>query len=263
MQIQQRAEFHPAHRAPPPAIAALQSSIVHLFGHDVLPRLVKPRADGYAGQVANFAQLAASGDAAGLSAAVTTLLDQGMRADHICQTYLTDVARRLGDLWMDDRCTFIEVTLGAILLQNELRRIAPRLPHREVEGRGRSALMLAAPGEQHAFGIAMLAEFFRAAGWSVEELVDAEEATATLAAAEFGLVAISVAGASNALALAPFIAALRAASRQRHLVVMVGGNAINAEPSLLPLLGADATAPDAATALQRAETLVGLMGLSA
>jgi methanogenic corrinoid protein MtbC1 len=65
------------------------------------------------------------------------------------------------------------------------------------------------------------------------------------------------------MALPPFIARLRAASRYRQLVVMVGGAALNAEPSLLALLGADATAPDAATALHRAEALVTLLATHA
>lgn len=247
-------------RAPPPAVFALKSSIASLFGQDVLPRLARPREEGHGAQIATLARAAASGDAAGLSGAISQLLDQGLRAEHICQVYLTDIAAKLGDFWMEDRCSFVEVTLGVILLQNELRRLAPRLPHQHKEGSGRSALMLAAPGEQHGFGLAMMAEFFRAAGWNVEELADSAEAPGRLAAEEFGLVAISVACASRALLLPPFIGALRSASRQPHLVVMVGGAALKAEPSLLPLLGADATAPDAASALQRAEALVSLMG---
>ena len=262
MQAQRHIGGQSPRRMPPPAVAALQTSIVRLFGQSVLPLLARSRTDVHASKVASLAESAARGDAGALRAAIDRLIRDGVKAEQICQTYLTDVARRLGDLWVEDRCSFIEVTLGAILLQNELHRIAPRLFQSDAEGLGRSALMLTAPGDRHSLGIRMLAEFFRAGGWLVEELSDSDDAAGRLAATEFGMVAITVADTTAALDLAPFIARLRAASRQPRLVVMVGGSAINAQPSLLPMLGADATAPDAASALQRAEALVGMMRAS-
>lgn len=259
MQPQQQAMFR---QAPPPAVVALQSSITQLFGSDVLPRLVRPSEADHAARIDSLAQMAAAGEEVALRRFVDRMLRQGETPHQVCQLYLTDIARRLGDFWLEDRCTFVDVTLGVILLQGELRRLAPRLPAALDGEAGHAALMLTAPGENHGFGLAMLAEFFRAGRWAVEE-VDAAEATARLAEVPFGLVAISVAHADRALELPPFIAALRRASCQPRLVVMVGGAALNAHPSLLPLLGADATAPDAASALARADALVTLMAEAA
>jgi methanogenic corrinoid protein MtbC1 len=247
---------------PPPALAALQTSLVKVFGDDVLPRLKRPPAPAASLRGEGMARLAVQGQGAALADEVQCLLDQGTGAEDICQVYLTDAARLMGEWWASDRCGFVEVTLGVILLQDELHRLAPRLRRRSPEGFGRSALMLPAPGEQHGFGLSMVAEFFRASGWNVEES-HAGDALSRLAEADFALVALTVGTPDRAMALPPFIARLRAASRYRRLVVMVGGAAINAEPSLLPLLGADATAPDAASALHRAEALVTLLAAHA
>lgn len=250
-------------REPPPvALRALQTSLAKVVGSDVLPRLRRQAVSRPLPRGEAMARFAAGGDAAGLAACVQALLDEGMVAEDICQLDLTDAARLMGEWWATDRNSFVEVTLGVILLQDELHRLAPRLRRRMPEGFGQSALMLPAPGEQHGFGLSMVAEFFRASGWNVEE-THGGDAESRLASADFALVALTAATPDRAMALPPFIARLRAASRYRQLVVMVGGAALNAEPSLLPLLGADATAPDAATALHRAEALVTLLATHA
>lgn len=255
--------MHPLQRAAvrdtqPPALAALQTRITQLFGQNVLPRLARPAEVVHAEEIDSLARMAAAGDESGLRQFFSHQLLRGASPDVLCQLYLTDIARRLGDFWLEDRCTFVEVTLGVILLHAELRRLAPRLARQSPTDGGHAALMLTAPGEQHSFGLAMMAEFFRAGGWAVEE-VQAVEAAPRLAEAAFDLIAISVAHSDRALALPSFVAGLRRASRRSRIVVMVGGAAFNQQPSLLALSGADATAPDAGTALYRADALVSLM----
>jgi hypothetical protein len=55
--------------------------------------------------------------------------------------------------------------------------------------------------------------------------------------------------------VAEFVRAIRQASRNRLVAVMVGGPVLVARPELAVLMGADATANDGPMAVQRAEHL--------
>jgi MerR family transcriptional regulator, light-induced transcriptional regulator len=204
--------------------------------------------------------MAARGEAETLGAAIGRKRAAGQTSEHLCLTLLTLIARRLGEWWEDDRCTFVEVTLGMILLHQQLRALAPGMALGTSIGGGRSALMMTAIGSQHSMGIAMVAEFFRAGGWAVvDDTIDTkEDLIARVTDQWFGLVAISVGSSQNIPSLADHVAAIRAYSRNPHIAVMLGGPALLAQPEIAAVAGADATAPDAAEALRRAESLVAL-----
>ena len=69
----------------------------------------------------------------------------------------------------EDLCNFTDVTVGLGRLQRVLRELSPafgRAVEHPIEGRTRSACC-PCPGEQHTFGLVMVGEFFRRAGWDV------------------------------------------------------------------------------------------------
>jgi methanogenic corrinoid protein MtbC1 len=206
---------------------------------------------------------AAEGDAESLTAAVNQMRRLGRSNQQICLTVLTAVARRLGEWWEEDRCGFVEVTLGMLLLHQMLRELGPGLRRGRLDHPARTALMLPLPGEQHGFGIAMVAEFFRAAGWHVSE--DGGRGLRGLARRVgeewFGVVALSCGVRERLAALPAAVATVRAHSLNPNVAIMVGGAALAGDPALAASCGADATAADAAEALHRAERLVGLMAL--
>lgn len=230
-------------------------------GQNVIPLLSELRQPMDVAEVERLTASLTRGESEALRRTIEQRRTEGQSSEQLCLTLLTLLARRLGEWWEQDRCTFVEVTLGMIVLHEQLRGLGRGLPSSARIGAGRSALMMPTIGNQHSMGIAMVAEFFRAGGWAiVDDPVDSEAALiARVAEQWFGLVAISVASADAVPGLAPQIAAIRRHSRNPDVAVMLGGPALLAEPGLASAVGADATAPDAAEALRRAEALVALM----
>ena len=242
-------------------LGVISRQIEIAIGQDVLPLLAELRQPVDVAEIERLTGLAARGDSAGLSAAIQQKRQSGQTSEQLCLTLLTLVARRLGEWWEDDRCTFVEVTLGMIALHEQLRILAPGFAPAHLIGGGRSALMMSAIGSQHSLGIAMVSEFFRAGGWAVvDDPIDSTAALIDCVSSQwFGLVAISLGSAANLSELTKDIAAIRAHSRNREIAVMLGGPALLAQPDIASAAGADATAPDAPEALRRAESLVALM----
>lgn len=257
----------PLRRAP--SASALVQRRIGTFHHHVAtvferPFLLRPAESRLTPDRAELERLtafAAGGDQQSLTAAVNKMRRLGQSNQQICLLVLTAVARRLGEWWQEDRCGFVEVTLGMLLLHQMLRELGPGLRRGRMDHPARVALMLPMPGEQHGFGIAMVAEFFRAAGWQVSE--DGGRGLRGLARRVgeewFGVVALSCGVRERLGELPAAVATIRAHSCNPDVAIMVGGAALAGNPAIAASCGADATAADAAEALHRAEQLVGLM----
>ncbi len=93
---------------------------------------------------------------------------KGIAVETIYLELLAPVARHLGSLWEQDLCDFTEVTIGLGRLHQVLRELSPGFSQSVGHaGNGRRILLLPSPGEQHTFGLVMVSEFFRHAGWDV------------------------------------------------------------------------------------------------
>lgn len=242
-------------------LGVISRQIELAIGQDVIPLLSELRQSVDVAEIERLTASVSRGEREALDTVMAHRRAEGQTSEHLCLTVLTLIARRLGEWWEEDRCTFVEVTLGMIVLHQQLRDLAPGMLPASTIGGGRSALMMSAIGSQHSMGIAMVAEFFRAGGWAiVDDSIDSlETLTARVSEQWFGLVAISVGSNDNLAGLAGQIAAIRQHSRNREVAIMLGGPALLAQPGLAAAAGADATAPDAAEALRRAEALVALM----
>ena len=212
-----------------------------------------------AGFIAAFAAELIRGDNAAIRLRIEGLSQDGLPAESICLQVLAPAARHLGDLWNEDRCSFLDVTTGTVLLHGIMNGLRPALAYSAVDGvRPRCAMLVTAPGEQHRFGLAMLAEFFRNDSWQVSLPTGRSIAQiAALAAARpIDMVGFSAGSDRKLGALAACIAALRASSLNPDILVMVGGPIFVARPDLVPLVGADATAANAEEAVHRAASLL-------
>jgi methanogenic corrinoid protein MtbC1 len=184
---------------------------------------------------------------------------RGASLESICMDLLAPAARRLGDLWSDDRADLIEVTLGLCRLQTLLRDFSHE--HRdEVDLRvqGRSVLLVPAPGEQHTFGLQLLAELFRRARWDVWAAFPSSDAELLelVARERFALIGFTVGCESRLTGLAARIKAVRRASRNKAVGILVGGRVFSEHPEHAAAVGADATAADGPRAVQIASNLV-------
>jgi MerR family transcriptional regulator, light-induced transcriptional regulator len=209
-----------------------------------------------------LARLLVGEDAAVALAYVDAIRAQGTPLGSIYLDLLAPAARRLGTLWTEDRCTFFEVTLGLCALHQVLRQLAPGAVRGATDAEPqRRVLLVPAPGEQHTFGLIMVGEFFRRAGWDVRfETPETIGHLSRLVRGEwFAVVGMSVGCDTPLKCVAPAILAARRASCNRAVGVMVGGSLVNARPDLVSLLGADATAGDGRRAVQQAEGVVRLL----
>jgi methanogenic corrinoid protein MtbC1 len=124
-------------------------------------------------------------------------------------------------------------------------------------------LLLPAAGEQHSFGLVMVAEFFRQAGWDVccGVGVSIDDSIAMVHEQSYSVFGLSLSGENHLDATAQQIRAMRRASKNRAIGALVGGNVFVDHPEYVSMLGADATAVDGQQAVAQAHNMVGLLGI--
>lgn len=253
-------------------VAAVDEPLTEIIESAILPRLmaahgvmpaVRPRSDGadrfMATDVQALAPLAMHIEADALLDHVDALLRQGVSIDSLFVDLLAPAARQLGVLWEEDRCDFIEVTMGLWRLQEVVRELSARFPPDRRAGGANQALFAAMPGDQHSFGTVMIDETFRHHGWRTDVALDPTNAELLEHVARdwFDVVGLTVSCDCHIEPLPSLIRALRSVSRNPRIVVMVGGRVFLEDPVLAIEVGADGTAADAVQAVMVAGGLVG------
>ena len=198
-------------------------------------------------EIAALARCAVGGRPEPMFDSLTALLQSGVTPEALCLDVLAPAARHLGDLWLQDECHFVDVTIGVARLHQALRRLAPLVRARAGRAmRVRSILMVPVPGEQHHFGLAMAADFFRRAGWSVSSGMSPrlEALRALVRARYFDVVGFSASCDRHAEMLASALRQVRQSSLNTAVVTMVGGPLFALQPELAIQLGADAVATE-------------------
>lgn len=210
-------------------------------------------------RVPDFTQLVLSGSQEEVAAFVERLRAEGASLEAVFLNLLAPTARRLGQMWESDHCDFTAVTIGLWRLQRALHDLSPAFQiDAEMAHPARSVVLTAMPGEQHTFGLSMVAEFFRRAGWDVIDgpVATASELLSSLRLHAVGVIGISVSGERHLESLTLLIRDIRRASRHRELRVIVGGAVFIDHPEFVRQVGADGTATDARQAVALAESLV-------
>jgi methanogenic corrinoid protein MtbC1 len=244
-----------------PKLPASKEPLVRALQRELIPRLARAYRPSLARLTAQdvdtFTQDLLQGGERSLTARLESFRQRGFGSEVLCLDLLAPSARRLGELWNDDRCDFASVTIGVSQLQRLMRLLGTGWAPGG-QGAGLRVLLMQPPQEQHSFGLAMVAEFFRAAGWGVAGGVGdmAVTAAARTQAHHFDAVGFSVGGETQLEWLAQQIAAVRLASRNPQIVVMVGGPLFVLQPHWARDLGADLCVPSAQEAPGRAEQLV-------
>jgi methanogenic corrinoid protein MtbC1 len=252
------------------ADAEYAQSLTALIESEIIPRMMvahatRPSApaDGStviaAHEIEAFAPLVMQVEADELLVHVESLIGRGVAFESVLVDLLAPTARLLGEFWNDDRCDFVDVTMGLWRLQEVVHEIAARLPaERPAGSNARRALFAPMPGEQHSLGTVMIDDIFRREGWLTDRLCDATMADLVRHVKDdwFDIIGLTVSCDCNIGPLRSAIAALRKASRNPQVCVMVGGRIFNADPDLAAHVGADGTAPDARTAPKVADDLV-------
>lgn len=233
---------------------------------EIIPRLMLAHREAHAcdesaepcavvapGDVEAFTGIVLGSDDDEALAAVESHLARGVPVETVFVELLAPTAHRLGEMWTQDRCDFTDVTLGLGRLQRVLREVSAGLSPaggavdvgEPAEG-ARRILLLPSPGEQHTFGLVMVAELFRRAGWEVcgGPWEAASDAARLVDSEWFDVVGFSLAAEMHVDALAECIGVVRQASRNGQVGIMVGGPVFRSRPELANRVGADLTAVD-------------------
>jgi MerR family transcriptional regulator, light-induced transcriptional regulator len=214
--------------------------------------------------VAELTRLLLQHDGAVAMAYVESVRQRGMGLETICLELLAPTARQLGVLWEEDRCTFMQVTVALCRLHGVLRELnpafrTPGLP--DSRDHGRRVLLMPTPGEQHTFGLLMVGEFMRRAGWEVwtDFPGTQKELTGMVAGHWFAVAGLSLGSEARLEQMTSAIKALRRESRNPSIGIMVGGPIFVSHPEYVARVGADVTAVDARQATERADSVFDLL----
>jgi methanogenic corrinoid protein MtbC1 len=253
---------------------SILSSLSQTIEGDIIPRLMlafdsrrtgsAPAVDaGYEleASVDELIQLLLNHDASIAANYVATLRSDGIALPALYLDLLAPAARRLGEMWEEDECSFTDVTIGVCRMHQVLlefsRCFAPT--GTESAGSGQNALIVPVPGEQHTFGLFMVMEFMRRGNWNCYsgQPSNSSEFQRLAATRDFDLIGISVGASDHVDVAGRVIRELRKSARNRNAIVMVGGQAFLKDPDSASKIGADAFAADGEDAVRKAESLLG------
>lgn len=223
-----------------------------------LPKAAESKDQGSLPAVETFANLTLGHDESAPFAFVEGLIAQGVSVEAILLDLLAPTARHLGTLWESDATDFVTVTLAVSRLQRIMRRLGEKFSDERSQGGGESILLTIIPGEQHSFGLSMVAEFFRRAGWNLctGPFSSHQELTSLVHNHWFDVVGFSVSSDRRLDELKKDIRDIRHGSRNRNVGIMLGGPMVMAQPDLVALMGADMMSVDATTAPEQARGLI-------
>lgn len=212
--------------------------------------------------VGAMAAAARHNDLATVIALVDRLCGAGAALDQIYLDLVSPSAALLGQMWHDDTASIAEVTVGLACLQRLVHAFGPAFHQDDLPPDPRRRILLAPlPGEQHSFALVLVAEFLRRAGWDADNgrVLSCAALCDVLRREWFALAGLSVSCTTRLDTIAATIHALRQASRNRALGIMVGGPLFTLHPEFVAQVGADAMAVDARHAVVQADSLVGLL----
>lgn len=188
-------------------------------------------------------------------AIIASMMSRGISSEDILQTYVPAAAHTLGELWVSDRASFVDVTVGGARLQQLFRSSAGQAPG-SWPGRsiplGQSMLMVIPEFENHSLGAFVAADSLRRHGiWMHMGIgLHRDELVATVDQSRFSAIGISLTTAETAAQTGELIKYLR--DRLEHVPpVVIGGRAVEIVDCIDEETGADFAVQSAREAIEK------------
>lgn len=196
-----------------------------------------------------FMELLANDNSVDPALLLDAMLARHLDPEMVACGYVGAAARSLGDSWLADTVSFVDVTIRSERLQGVVRRVDEVLMA-SAQPTGPSALILVAEAEQHTLGAFVLALQLRLAGFSAVVRIApvAADLTVLLGANRFDLALVSIgcsAGLDSGIGL---VRTLRLLSRG-EMRIYVGGAVPLSDEKLLSVTGADRALRDVSALL--------------
>jgi MerR family transcriptional regulator, light-induced transcriptional regulator len=189
---------------------------------------------------------------------INGLIDEGFGPSSLLLELFGPTALRLGEWWEDDKITFVDVTVGVGRLQHLVKALSPAVPVGRAHGPG--ILLLPTPGEDHAFGVNMLADVLLRAGWPVTigHQTTSAELEALVKRQSFAAIGFSLSSDVLVDRLMTAIRDVRRVLDGTDIPILVGGRVFRDNPDLSVRVGADAAPGDARETLTYLSRLASL-----
>jgi len=169
-------------------------------------------------------------------------------------------AREMGEMWTDDRVSFVDVTIGVCRLHDVVHRFsdAQEKTAAPAPETAPSILIASAPGEQHVFGVLVASELFRQQGWDVttDTSGDAGSIVRQVASRRFDLAGLSVSHDGAVGDLSDLVSAMRKSAKNPHMKMLAGGHLFQHSPHIAEEIGADGIAGSGLDAPELARKLL-------
>jgi len=224
-------------------------------------RRTPPAAPALDERIDEFVQLVVQHDAIVAAEYIAAVREQGVPLADIYLNLLGPAARRLGEMWETDDASFTEVAIGVCRMHQVLLEFSRCFdPVDSGFGSGRCALVVPTPGEEHTFGLFVVVEFLRRAGWHcwTGSPATVEDLAALVRTQHFDAVGLSLSAEKFVSVAAEAIAEIRRRAKNRDAAVLLGGRLPNDNPELVSQLGADETAVDGRAAVRVLNELCGV-----
>lgn len=189
---------------------------------------------------------------------IHSAVERGTTVQTIYIDVFQPLLREIGRLWQLGSVTVAQehyCTAAVQLLMGQLS-----IHVFAAERNGRSMLTACVGDELHEVGARMVSDFFEMSGWDTHFLganVPTQALLAMLRSMRCEVLCLSVTLTSHLGAAREIIAAVRKQRELSGVRVLVGGSPFNVQSDLWRRIGADASAPDAASAVRFAAQLVG------
>jgi methylmalonyl-CoA mutase cobalamin-binding subunit len=196
-----------------------------------------------------FLQILASDAAVDPAALLDAMLAQHLNPANVACGYAGAAARALGEGWLSDELSFVDVTVRTERLHALVRRVDELLVAADAP-EGPAALVLVAEAEQHTLGAFVLALQLRLAGFSAVVRVApvAADLTVLMAANRFDLALVSIGCTAGLVSGVGLVRTLRLMSRG-EMCIFVGGAVPVTDAELLAATGADKVLRDVSALL--------------
>lgn len=192
-----------------------------------------------------------AGDARSARALVERALEDGVSASSLYLRVITPAMYEIGRLWETAHIGVAQEHLATQISQAVVITLGARLAGAEPVGQGRTAVVSSTPGELHALGGQMVADFLETQGWHVLVLgadVPGPEIAELAEERQAELVALSTALPGHLLSVTRTCQLLRKLARPPFIVV--GGRAYRSDEPRALAVGADAFAEDPESLLE-------------
>ena len=206
--------------------------------------------------IAHLAEAMISDSETSHHAAISSLVASGVSTEEVFQKYIPAVARFLGEMWVSDKASFVDVTVGAARLQalfrnksepGEVGWLSRSIPL------GQSVLLIVPNFEDHSLGGFVAADQFRRHGLWVHMAIGLEyqEIAAIVETGGFSLIGITAATANSVEKSHNLVDYLK--TNVEHCPpVAIGGPAVDDTDKVERITGADYAVRTVREAVERA-----------